>query len=67
MAAASAAAGSGGQRDTPGQREQQQPVHGKGLLVFGKEPAVTKKQFADGFSMRSKNRWLLNEGQVPIY
>jgi len=34
VAAASAAAGAGGQRDTPGQREQQQPVHGKGPLVL---------------------------------
>jgi len=37
MAAASAAAGARGQRDTPGQREQQQPVHGKGLLDLGKD------------------------------
>jgi len=37
MAAASAAAGAGGQRDTPGQREQQQPVHGKGLLVLSRD------------------------------
>jgi len=37
VAAASAAAGSGGQRDTPGQREQQQPVHGIGFLILSRE------------------------------